>query len=141
MLNSEDPEYCSPISDAAFPRAVVSIFASCIHLNNRMSMGSNPAGVPGDSLSAYSYFLRKPVGELGGETDQLSDGGRALDVYGMHRSHQVVGSQAELLGDRGLTSRRCRRIWPLSTQPSLRLTASDAGLSRNAADVISSAPR
>jgi hypothetical protein len=27
-------EYCSPISDAAFARAVVSIFSSCIHLNN-----------------------------------------------------------------------------------------------------------
>src|SRR4029434_1367085 len=43
-------EYCSPILDAAFPRAVVSIFASCIQLNNRMSIGSNPVGIVlGDS--------------------------------------------------------------------------------------------
>jgi len=44
-----------------------------------------------------------PNSELGGETDQLSDGGCALDVYGMRRSHQVVGSQKELLRDRELT--------------------------------------
>ena len=35
--------------------------------------------------SAYSYCFRKLLGALGGETDQLSDRGRALDVYGMHR--------------------------------------------------------
>ena len=41
--------------------------------------------------------------ELGGETDQLSDGSCALGVYGMHRPHQLVGSQKELLRDRELT--------------------------------------
>jgi hypothetical protein len=64
-------------------------------------MGSNLAGiVPGDSPSAYSYFFAKPVGELGGENDELSDGGCAVDENGMHRRHQVVGSQDELLRDR-----------------------------------------
>lgn len=48
-------------------------------------------------------ILRVQNSELGGETDQLSDGGCPLDVYGMRRPHQVVGSQKELLRDRELT--------------------------------------
>jgi hypothetical protein len=52
---------------------------------------------------SFAYFwqiLRVEDNELGGETDQPSDGGCALNVDGMRRPHQVVGSQKELLRDR-----------------------------------------
>ena len=70
--------------------------------------------------SAYSclflyllLILRVQNSELGVETDQLSDGGCALDVYGMRRTHQVVGPQKELLRDCELTlAPGCRGTQP-----------------------------
>jgi hypothetical protein len=71
---------------------------------HRILFAAAPAHAVRRSLPHTATFLRKLLGELGGETDQLSDGGCAVDVYGMHRPHQVVGSHDELLGDRELTT-------------------------------------
>jgi hypothetical protein len=92
-------EYCSAISEAAFPRAIVSIFSSCIlrypDVYGIKSCGYCAGGFP---FRIQLFFAK--TGRRAGWGDRSDvDGGCALDVYGMHRSHQVVGSQDELLED------------------------------------------